>query len=369
MKPFDFGSLRTRLLLGNLIVAAAGAAVVGVGVSLAAPAAFDNAMGRGMGSMGGMMDPNVSAAFGSAIVSALVLGLVAAGVVAALVSLAISSRLSRPIVDLAAASTEVAAGHYDMRVPGDSGELGELADAFNAMAASLEATERRRLELIGDVAHELRTPISSIAGYIEGLEDGVFEPGPETWRLLGDATGRLSRLVNDLSDLWRVEANDLALTPDSLDGPRVVSDAVERHRAAAAAKSIELELGECHPVSIRADRARLDQVLDNLVANAIRYTPEGGHVRVSLVQHAAMARITVADSGSGLTQEQLGRVFDRFYRTDASRSRAAGGSGLGLAIARGLTEAMGGRIWASSPGPGLGSTFGVDFAGDASSRR
>jgi signal transduction histidine kinase len=303
------------------------------------------------------MNPAVSSAFGSAIGSALLLGLIAAGVVAIMVAVFISSRLARPITDLALASSRIAAGRYDERVAGGSGEFGELASSFNAMAASLEATERRRMELIGDVAHELRTPISSIAGYVEGLEDGVFEPGPETWRLLGDATDRLARLVDDLSDLWRAEGREIALVPEDLDGALEVADALERHRAAAASRKIDLVLGEVASTGVRADRSRLAQVLDNLVGNAIRYSPEGGTVRLALQRAGRRARFLVSDSGPGLSGDQLSRVFERFYRVDPSRSRAAGGSGLGLAIARALTEAMGGRIWAESPGPGSGSTF------------
>jgi two-component system sensor histidine kinase BaeS len=360
MSGFDLGSLRWRLLAGNLVVAAAGAAAVAVGVDLSAPSAFDRAMGGGVG-MGSMMNPSVSAAFDSAIGSALVLGLVAAGVVALIVSYLISSRLARPIGELAAASSQLAAGHYEERVPAGSGELGELAASFNSMAASLEATEHRRLELIGDVAHELRTPISTIAGYIEGLEDGVFAPGSETWRLLGDATSRLSRLVDDLSELWRAEAHEIALAPVDLDGGQVASDAIERHRASAAAKSIDIGLADVRPVTIRADRSRLAQVVDNLVVNAIRYTPEGGTVRVSVASAGGLARLAVTDTGPGLTPDQLAHVFERFYRADPSRSRAAGGSGLGLAIARALVVEMGGRIRASSPGPGKGATFTVEL--------
>jgi two-component system sensor histidine kinase BaeS len=362
MKGFDLGRLRWRLLIGNLLVAGAGAFVVAVAVSLAAPQAFDNAMGNGtMVGMGGMMSATVSTAFGAAVGSALLLGLVAAGIVAVVVALVISARLARPISALAEASGRIAAGHYDQRVQGGGGELGQLASSFNALAASLEATERRRLELIGDIAHELRTPIASLSGYLEGLEDDIFKPGPDTWRVLGDSTARLARLVDDLSDLWRAEAHEIALVPEDLDGPTVLADAVERHRGAAAGRSIELGVADAVPVRLRADRARLTQVLDNLVGNALRYTPEGGAVRLALASHDRIATITVSDTGPGLSPDQLGRVFERFYRADPSRSREAGGSGLGLAIAKALTEAMGGRIWATSAGLGHGATFGLEL--------
>lgn len=360
MKGFDLGRLRWRLLLGNLLVAAAGAAAVALAVGVTAPGSFDRAMG-GPG-MSSMMNATVSSAFGDAVGSAIAVGMVAAGIVAVAVALVISARIARPISELAAASGGIAAGRYDQRVHGGSGELGELAGSFNAMAASLQATEQRRLQLIGDVAHELRTPIAALAGYLEGLEDGVFAPGPDAWRVLGDSTSRLARLVDELSDLWRAEAREINLSPEDLDGAALLADAVERHRGAAAGRRIDLAVGTAVPVHLRADRARLDQVLDNLVGNALRYTSEGGRVRLALAAHDRVATITVTDTGPGLTPDQLGHVFERFYRADPSRSREAGGSGLGLAIAKALTEAMGGRIWATSPGSGRGATFGVELA-------
>ena len=359
----DLGRLRWRLLIGNLLVAGAGAVTVMVGVSLAAPRAFEHAMGDqgGMAGMGTMMDAALTAAFGDAVGSALVIGVGAAIFVAVVVAVIVSARLARPISDLAVASRQVAGGDYAQRVPEGGGELGELAASFNDMAASLDATERRRHELIGDVAHELRTPIASLRGYIEGLDEGVFEAGPDTWRILGDQTKRLARLVDDLSDLWRAEARDMAFVTENLDGQSLVADAIERHRAAAAARSIQLAAETNPTLRLSADRARVDQILDNLVANAIRYTPEGGTVHLHLEHADKVARITVTDTGPGLTPEQLSQVFERFYRVDPSRSREMGGSGLGLAIAKALAEAMGGRLWATSAGLGTGTTFGVDL--------
>lgn len=359
MKRISPGRLRWRLLIGNLLVAGAGAITVAGGVSLAAPRAFEHAMGSqgGMAGMDTMMDAAVSAAFGDAVGSALVLGVAAATLVAVVVAVIISARLARPISDLAIASRQVAAGDYAQRVPEGSGELGDLAASFNDMAASLEATERRRHELIGDVAHELRTPIASLRGYVEGLDEGVFMPGPDAWRVLGDQASRLARLVDDLSDLWRAEALDMVLVPEDLDGQALVEDAVERHRAASVARSIELTAAVERPVRIWADRARVAQVLDNLVGNALRYTHEGGAVRVGIVARGDTVEIAVSDTGPGLAADQLARVFERLYRVDPSRSREGGGSGLGLAIARALTGLMGGRIWATSPGPGMGATF------------
>lgn len=358
----DFGRIRWRLLAANLTVAGAGLVAVAAGVWFAAPTAFENAMGMnvGMGAgMAGMMDPLLQAAFGDAVGTALMLGLAAAVIVAVVVAVLFSTYISRPLSGLVTASRRVARGDYAQRIPPAAGELGELASSFNEMAATLGATEERRLDLIGDVAHELRTPIASVRGYVEGLEAGVFEPGPEAWRVLDEQTARLARLVDDLADLWRAESLDLRLELEVLDGPTLLADAAERQRPLAATRSVDLGVGLIASVAVRADRTRLGQVLDNLAGNAIRYTPRGGHVVMSLAANGPWVAISVRDSGSGLTPEQAARVFERFYRADPSRSRNAGGSGLGLTITKSLVEVMGGTIGVTSEGLGRGTTFTV----------
>jgi signal transduction histidine kinase len=269
--------------------------------------------------------------------------------------------LSRPIGRLAQASRRVASGRYAERVPVTSDdEIGELAESFNAMADSLEATERRRLQLVGDVAHELRTPLATLDGYLEGLEDGVIKPAGPTWKLLRGETARLSRLVNDLQDLWRAEAKQLVLKIGPVDVRELASSAIERHTPAAAERGIVLRMMADPSIpTVSADRDRLLQVLDNLLSNAVRYTADGTEVTVRVRVSADGVTLSVEDQGLGLTREQLERVFERFYRADPSRSRALGGSGIGLAIARALVELMGGRIWADSDGPGGGATFSV----------
>ncbi len=370
MNRRELGRLRWRLLAANLAVAAAGVAAAAAGVWLAAPGAFSDAMGRagmmGAGSGGmmggqgatGMMDPLLQSAFGDAVGAAIWLGLGAAAIVAVAASVLLSTRLSRPIDELAAASRRVAAGDYSHPVPPADGELGELAASFNAMAAGLAAEERRRRDLIGDVAHELRTPIASVRGYVEGLEAGVFEPGPDAWRVLGAETARLERLVDDLATLWRAESSALQLAVGPVDAAAAVADARARHLAAAAARSITITI-DTVPGQVLADPMRLAQVLDNLVGNAIRYGREGGAVTLALRPERGAGVISVRDDGPGLEPGEAAHVFDRFYRADPSRSRAAGGSGLGLAITKSLVEAMGGAVAVASPGRGLGATFSV----------
>ena len=357
--------LRQRLVLSHLLVVAVGTVTVFVSVGLVAPGAFDAAMGHatgdGMGGMSDMMGELVRTAFQDAVRTALVVALVAAVVTALVVSVALSARLAGPIARLAVASRRIAHGRYAERVPvGAPDEIGELAESFNRMADSLESTERRRLQLVGDVAHELRTPLATLDGYLEGLEDGVIQPSAPTWKLLRGETSRLSHLVSDLQELWRAEARQLPLSLTTVDATELLRAGRERFAAQAREGGVELRL-DVPPgsLALRADRERLGQVLDNLVSNAIRFSPDGAVVTLDARVDGDEIVLAVADRGPGLTAEQRERVFERFYRVDPSRSRALGGSGIGLAIARALTDAMGGRIWAESAGPGLGSTFRV----------
>lgn len=353
-----------RLLVSHLVVVAIGSSVLFLAVGVVAPSTFDAAMSHTMTGMGGMSEAMagvVRAAFQDAIQGALVIAIVAAAIASVIASIALSSRLSRPIGRLADATRRVASGRYAERVPATSNdEIGELAETFNTMAASLEATERRRLQLVGDVAHELRTPLSTLEGYVEGLEDGLIKPVPRTWQLLRRETGRLTRLVNDLQELWRAEARQLPLSPTTIDADDELRAAADRFGSQAEEHGIEIrtELGR-EGLTIRADTERLRQIVDNFLANAIRYSPRGSVVSLAVSGDHHEVAISVTDQGPGLTPEQLGLVFERFYRVEPSRSRALGGSGIGLAIARALAEAMGGRVEAHSEGAGRGATFRV----------
>jgi signal transduction histidine kinase len=273
------------------------------------------------------------------------------------VSFAVAARIARPISALAAAARRLAGGSYAERLPADEpGELRELATSFNDMAGSLEATERRRLQLVGDVAHELRTPLTTLDGYLEGLEDGVIDPSPEMWRLLRAETGRLTRLVTDLSELWRAESRQLPLKIEPVDVAAVAGEVVERFAPLARSRGIRIDVAASRSVA-SADRDRVAQIVGNYLSNAIRHAPDGTAVTVATSVAATRVTISVADNGPGLAQDQLEAVFERFYRVDPARSRAAGGSGIGLAIVRALAEAMGGRAWAQSDGLGRGTTF------------
>ncbi|MBI3747617.1 MAG: hypothetical protein HY262_02045 [Chloroflexi bacterium] len=209
------------------------------------------------------------------------------------------------------------------------------------------------------MAHELRTPLSTLDGYLEGLEDGVVSPTPETWRLLRGETSRLTRLVNDLQELWRAEARQLPLKIEPVDTASIARRVISQVAPAAAARQITLAANVPEePVLVYADRDRVAQIMTNYLTNALRYGPVGSTVALDVHQGSPVV-ISVRDQGPGLTADQRLQVFERFYRIDPSRSRALGGSGIGLAIVRALAEAMNGRAWAESGGRGMGSSFSV----------
>jgi signal transduction histidine kinase len=351
-------SLRARLLVAFLIVVAASLGTVGVAVLLVGPGYFAEAMGHVPGDpMGEAMSEATRAAFTDAVRQALVAATVIAVVTATVVSLAVAARIARPISALAAAARRLAGGSYAERLPTDEpGELRELATSFNHMAGSLEATERRRLQLVGDVAHELRTPLTTLDGYLEGLEDGVIDPSPQTWRLLRAETGRLTRLVTDMSELWRAEARQLPLRTQPVDVATVADAVAEQFAPVARSRGIDIEVAGTRAIAL-ADSDRVAQIVGNYLSNAIRHAPDGSAVIMTTTVSPTGVTISVADHGPGLAPDQLEAVFERFYRVDSARSRASGGSGIGLAIVRALAGAMGGRAWAESAGLGRGSTF------------
>ena len=364
-------SLRSKLLAADLLVVVVGVVTLLLAMGLAAPSLFDHlmteAMGPQMRAIGHLMTEEAATAmrdltaqaFRQAVETSLLWAASAAAMTAIVVSIFISGRIARPVLGMVMASRRIAAGRYAERVPaGDADELGQLAASFNEMAGALEAAERRRRELIGDLAHELRTPIANLQGYVEGLADGVVEHADETWAFLLGETGRLRRLVEDLQELSRAEARQVSINPRRLAPDRLVESVAAQLESEFAEKGLTLATGvDSRLPRVLADEDRAVQVLRNLLSNALRYTPDGGLVEVFAKQLDCEMVFRVRDSGIGVAPEHLPHLFERFYRTDKARTRAAGGSGIGLTLSRALVEAMGGRIWAESPGPGQGSTF------------
>ena len=353
--------LGLKLFLSYLVITIAGSAVLVATAIFLAPTALNRhiaSMEAVMGDHPGLaMDLRIN--FYQAIIETLALAIVFSTLTAIAVSIFTSRRIIGPIQVMMRASRHIASGDYHERVPvANEDELGDLAQSFNQMAEELEQTEARRMELIGDVAHELRTPLSSIRSTMEGLVDEVLPPDPGTFLNVQHEVGRLQRLVRDLEELSRAEAGQISLNPQPLAYADLAQAAVDRLSPQYKDKGVDLriDLERDFPL-VRADPARLTQVLLNLLGNALQYTPSGGRVILRVWQEGQEILTQVQDTGIGIPGEHLPHLFERFYRVDKSRSRAGGGSGIGLTITKYLVEAHHGCIWAESPGPDQGSTF------------
>ena len=369
MINFFRNHLGAKLFLSYIAVILVGVIVLALASTFTAPQAFRQHMGMQLGSGNGMMQGNAPGNFmmsdlyqnfQASFREALFLAVLAAGVVAIGVSLLLSRSVVAPVRTLMIASRRIADGYYDERVRSTgSDELSRLANSFDQMAEKLEQVEAMRRQLIGDVSHELRTPLTAIKGNMEGLLDGVIPASPEVYRQVHQEADRLAHLVDDLQELSRVEAKAYSLDVRPLAVSMLVQTTVKRLLPQAGAKHIRVHQGL--PASlpqVLGDTDRITQVLTNLAANAIQYTPEGGDVTISAILQGNEIYLSVTDTGMGIPAEHMPHLFTRFYRVDKSRSRqAGGGSGIGLTIARHLVEAHGGRIWAESDGEGQGSTF------------
>jgi signal transduction histidine kinase len=289
----------------------------------------------------------------------LVVGLVGGIVIARVVS--------APISDLVRAAQRVGRGDLAARVrPRGSQEMVELALSFNQMATDLQRGEMLRNNLMADVSHELRTPLTVLEGNLRAALDHVYALDEAEIANLYSQTRHLTRLVNDLRELALAESHELPLERQPTDLHALVVETVQALEPLAAEKGVRLLNRTDELPSVDADPIRLRQVLFNLLTNALRHTPTGGQVIVSGEGQADQVRLTVQDTGEGLTPEQLAAVFDRFYRGDKSRSRDSGGAGLGLAIVKAIVEAHGGRVTAESAGTGRGSAFSITLLCDSS---
>jgi signal transduction histidine kinase len=296
--------------------------------------------------------------------------LLVAGAIASALALVVARWLARgltqPLRDMAAATRRMEVGDYSVRVHSDSrDEVGQLAAAFNRMSGELESLERLRRDLVANVSHELKTPITAIRAHLENLADGVETPNTETMQIMLTQTERLGRLVEQLLDLSRLESGEIPLRRERVSVGPLVAQVVSEIDVARSGQGVAINpvIAEDVP-ALDADPERVHQVLFNLVDNAVRFTPGGGTVTISAHRHNGSVEITVADTGVGIASEHIPRLFERFYRVDPARSREDGGTGIGLAIARSVVEAHGGHIRAhSAPGEGSAFTFDLPAAG------
>ena len=362
--------LATKFFISYLIVILIGIVVLITATEFIVPSAFD----RHMAEMTALMGPSASELendlftnFNNAVNESLLFSALAAFIAAVIVSLFISRQVVAPVRRIMVASQHIAEGHYSERVqiPGspdkeDMDELAQLSQSFNQMTLALEKAETLRKQLIGDIAHELRTPLSTIKGSMEGLIDGVLPAGKDTYFQVHQEAERLQRLVDDLQDLNRVESGAIRLERESTSIKGLIENTTKRLSRQFEEKGVSLELNipdGLHQVSVDTDR--IDQVFINLIGNSLQYTPTGGSVLISGKEQNSQILIKISDTGIGLSADNISKIFTRFYRVDKSRSRAGGGSGIGLTIAKHLVESHGGKIGAVSEGLGKGSTFWV----------
>ncbi|MCK4724513.1 MAG: HAMP domain-containing protein [Anaerolineales bacterium] len=373
MLRFMRSHLGWKIFLSYLIVIIVGVIVLATAAEFVVPSAFDRHMAAMSSMMSGMMgttsmemdlNADLFSNFRSAVNEALILATLAALVASLIVSIFISRQVVAPVKEMMVASRRIADGHYEERVyvggdvaKGEQDELGQLALSFNQMTEKLEKTETIRRQLIGDVTHELRTPLTIIKGSMEGLMDGVLPAEAETYHQIYREADRLSRLVDDLQELSRVESGAYDLNLKSVSVSDLVTAAKTRLGIQFEEKGVYLhsELSADLP-QVLADEDRIVQVLLNLVGNALQYTPSGGEVFITAVSQSDRIQITISDTGIGIPAEHLPNLFTRFYRVDKSRSRALGGTGLGLSIVKHLVEGWGGKVWAESA-LNQGSTF------------
>ncbi|MCP5094554.1 MAG: HAMP domain-containing protein [Chloroflexi bacterium] len=295
------------------------------------------------------------------------LGGAAAVITALLLGIWLARRLTLPLRQLTIASEQLAAGELGQQVEvGNQGEVGDLAISFNQMSVALAAAEQQRQQMLADIAHELRTPLSITRSHIEAMLDGVFEMSPDNLALIHEETLLLGRLVEDLRTLSLAEAGQLSLTLTEMDLAELTKQSVAAFEPLAEAEGVQLTAvfpPQHTPTRITADANRMQQVLGNLISNALRHVTKDNDtptVIVTLTNSDNAIQLRISDNGQGLSPTAQAHVFDRFWREDSARNREGGGSGLGLAICRAIVEAHNGRISLESI-PGEGATFIIDL--------
>jgi signal transduction histidine kinase len=307
----------------------------------------------------------IEARFTSSVNRSLLFAILAAGVVALLLTLLLSQSILGPVGALTSAARAMEKGDLDHRVVvKDKGELGELANAFNAMADGLGRLEQLRRNMVTDVAHELRTPLTNVRGYLEAMRDGVIQPTPEMINSLYEEAMLLNRLVDDLQELALAEAGQLNLVRRPVRVEEIIERVVYLVEAQSAEKGVQVEV-DLPPnlPEIDVDAERIGQVLRNLLNNALTNTPAGGRIRVTAAMVDSQVEVCVRDNGAGISADHLPFVFERFYRADKSRQRTTGGAGLGLSIVKQLVEAHGGHVGIESQvGIGTAVTFTTPVA-------
>ena len=279
-----------------------------------------------------------------------------ASILALLIGIFLSRTLTRPIRELTEATQAVANGNLGSQVSVRSkDEMGELAVSFNKMSSDLARSTEARKQMTADIAHELRTPLSLIIGHAEAVHDGVLPPTKENFEIIREEALHLENLVDDLRTLSLADAGELSITPQTVSSQKLLHDLQATYQHVVRQKGVKINLDTASDIPmLNIDPGRMTQVLTNILDNALHHTPAGGHINLSARSVQDGVELSIHDSGPGIQDKDVNRIFDRFYRADKSRTRNDGGSGLGLAIAKSIVQAHHGQIWAESePRQGL----------------
>jgi two-component system sensor histidine kinase BaeS len=342
MRRFIPKGIAVRVALACVVVVVLAVAIIGTGVLEVARAQFEQMMmkhGTSSAEANAMFQQTVSGIFVEAVLVAAALSVV--------VAILLARHIARPVEEVSKAASRLARGDYRARAPEQGpAEIRSLATAFNAMASSLQNQEQARRDFVAGAAHELLTPLTNLQGYLEGLRDGVLTPSQSVFTSLYEETERLVRLSQALLDL--AEAPSRTAAAEDLDLRKVVESTVQLLAPAMDRRHIRVTIDLPPSIVVRSNPDHLTQVLFNLLQNAGRYAREGGGVSVRAQSLGPHVRVSVSNSGSTISPEELPRIFDRFYRVDQSRDRSSGGYGLGLAQVKQLIEAAGGQVGAES---------------------
>jgi signal transduction histidine kinase len=360
LRPKGFG-IRRRLLLAQALVLLAGGLTTWVVAIIVGPPLFREHLRQAGVAPNSHEQFHAEQAYQYATALSIAVAITVAALTAFVATAYLSRRLQRSTAEVSAAAAAVAEGRYNTRVepPQLGNEFDDLATAFNQMAERLQAVEWTRRQLFGDLAHEIRTPVSVLEAYCEAVEDGVKTLDGQTIAMLREQTGRLVRFASDAAALAQAEDAHASIHLGWVDVGDLLGAVEAAFVERYAAHDIALQVHTGAEVSLWGDRQRLSQVLGNLLDNALRHTPAGGNVTLSATRLGSEVRFTVTDDGEGITAEHLPHLFERFYRADSARGRDQGGSGIGLAIVKALTEAHGGHVSVTSRGPDQGAAFTV----------
>ncbi|MFI7493610.1 sensor histidine kinase [Kocuria sp. M4R2S49] len=358
-----WGPLTVRLMLAQTAVLLVGLVIVVVAAVLIGPTMFYHELLEAGHADEATGLVHLEDAFRSVSLTALAIGGLPALYIAGLLTYYLYRTIRRSLASFSTAAQEVASGNYDVRVT--SAKLGpefdSLAGSFNEMAAKLATVDTTRRQMLADLAHEMRTPLASLKGHLEGIEDGVVELDEHTTGILYAQIARLERLARDIRQLTAAEEGTTRLQVTPQDPQHLAAQAVAAIEPDAVGKGVSItsvSTGmEVTPLPL--DPERMGQVLSNLLENALRHTPPGGSITVHTDHAPETVTYTVTDSGEGISGENLPHVFERFYRAHVGREAHRGGSGLGLTISKALVEAQGGTLEVTSDGPGRGASFRI----------